>query len=337
MAGWNVIYTETIFPYLDVEQAILNEVGANIRVGNYRTPDDLIAGASSADAVATFAFKSFTPQVLDALVKCRVIVRGGIGVDTIDVPAATERGILVVNVPSYCVNEVSDHAISLMCSLLRRLPVAMASIRKGDWNREVVKPLHSLRSLTVGIIGFGNIGRLSGVKASAFGMSIVFYDPCVPGDVKIGNTTARKVDLVRLLKDSDAVLLHAPATKATYHLINRDTLNLVKPGCVIVNTARPQLIDTGALVEYLENGRLGGVGLDMIENVPPFSDAHPLLRFENVVITPYVAWYTEESVIALRETMAQEIVRVFKGISPLSVVNKDVKAHARAGRLKAEL
>lgn len=331
MPKYTVAYTETIFPDVKVEQAILEKVGARIVVGACKTGADVIRLAADADALATFTFKPIDETVMAGLPKCKMIVRGGIGVDTIDVPAATRQGIMVVNIPDYCLDEVSDLAITLMLALLRKIPVALKSTGRGEWNRELVKPLQSLRRLTVGVVGFGNIGRRSAQKAAAFGMNIVFFDPFVSGDVKLGRIRARKVELNDLLEQADVILLHAPATEKTYHLINRDTLARVKPGCVLVNAARGQLVDTPALVDALKAGRLGGAGLDLIEGVPPLGADHPLLKCDNVIVTPYYAWYTEDSVRAMRETMATEIVRVLRGRYPHSLVNKDVKAAARVG------
>lgn len=329
-----VVFTEIIFPDVSVEQAILDQANAGIVVGTCKTEDDVIELARDADALVAFTFKPVSDSLMSRLTNCKLIVRGGIGVDTIDIPAATKHGIIITNIPGYCAREVSDLAIAMMMALLSKLPVAMRQTARGGWDREVIKPLRSLWKLTVGIIGFGNIGRLSAKKAASHGMNILFYDPFVKTNVTLGDTEAQNVELEELFRRSDAILLHAPATDKTFHIINKESLKKIKPGCVLVNTARGQLVDTPALVEALEEGTLGGAGLDLIENVPPLGEDHPLLKFQNVVITPYYGWYTEDSSIVARETIATEILRVLTGYYPNVMVNPDVKRNARAGELK---
>ena len=329
-----VVFSEVLFPDLKIEEKILEQVDAEVVGGACKTEDDLVKLAKDADAVVTFAFKPVSARVLAGLRKCKIVVRGGIGVDTVDIPAATGQGIIVANVPRYCVEEVSNLSIAMMLSLLHKIPVAMKHTSRGVWDYKVVKPIRSLWALTVGIVGFGNIGRASARKAAAFGMKVIVHDPYLKDKKSAEASGARLVELDDLLAEADAILLHAPATADTYHIINRETLKKVKRGCMLVNAARGQLVDTVALVEALENGTLSGAGLDLIENVPPLPKDHPLLGFENVIITPYYAWYTEDSGLVLRKTIANEIVRVLSGQYPEAIVNSDVKINARAGKLK---
>ena len=336
MTHKKVVFAERLLPDTDIEQKILDKTGAEITVGTCKTEDEVIELASDAEALVTFAFKPVGDKIMSNCTKLKIIVRGGIGVDTVDIPAATKNGIIITNLPGYCAKEVSDLTISMMLGLLYKLPISMKYSSRGEWDRDVIKPLRSLRKLTVGIIGFGNIGRGSAKRAASFGMKVLFHDPFVKENVSIGDAEAQKVELDELLRSSDAILLHAPATEETHHIINRDTLKKVKRGCVLVNTARGQLVDTEALVEALESGVIGGAGLDLIEDVPPLAADHPLLRFDNVFITPYLAWYTEDSITTLRETIASEIARLFSGYYPKAIVNPEVKPTARAGQLKEE-
>jgi D-3-phosphoglycerate dehydrogenase len=332
MAPYKVVFTETIFSDVNIEQEILDKVGAGISVGHCKTEDEVVEIARDADAVVTFTFKPVSDYVMSHLKQCKIIVRGGIGVDTVDIPAATRNGIIITNIPQYCAEEVSNLTMAMMLALLHKLPIAMKQTARGEWNFNVVKPLRSLWTLTLGIIGFGNIGRLSARKALTFGMKVLFYDPFVKTKVK--DLDVEQMEFDELLGRSDVILLHAPATDQTYHIINRETLRKVKHGCLLVNTARGQLVDTEALVEALENGTLAGAGLDLIENVPPLGVDHPLLKFDNVIITPYYAWYTEDSVLVLRKTIASEIARLLGGYYPQAIVNPEVKPTARAGKLK---
>jgi len=336
MAQYKVVFIEGLFPDMNIEKEILKKVDAEIVVGNCRTEDEVIELAHDADALVAYSFKPISDYLMSNIKKCKIIVRGGIGVDTVDIPAATKNGIIIANLPGYCINEVSDLTMAMMLSLLYKLPVAMSSTGGGEWNRDLVKPLRSLRKLTVGIIGFGNIGRTSARKATAFGMKILFYDPFVETDIKIRDSEAKKVELDELLAKSDVILLHAPLNDKTYHIINKETLRKMKKGTILINTARGGLIETEALVAALKSGRIAGAGLDLIENVPPFGKNHPLLRFDNIIITPYYAWYTEDSAVLARESIAREIARVLGGYYPRAMVNPEVKPVARAGKLKEE-
>lgn len=336
MAQYKVVFVERAFPDFNIEKEILEKVGAEIIIGSCKTEDDVIELAHDADALVAYSFKPISDYLMSNIKRCKIIVRGGIGVDTVDLPAATKNGIIITNLPRYCMNEVSDHTMAMMLSLLHKLPVAMSSTRRGEWNRDLVKPLRSLRKLTVGIIGFGSIGRTSARKATAFGMDILFYDPFVETGIKIGDSEAKKVELDELLSKSDVILLHAPLNDKTYHIINKETLGKMKAGSILINAARGGLVDTDALVEALESRKITGAGLDLIENVPPLGEHHPLLKFDNVIITPYYAWYTEDSAVIGRETTASEIARLLQGYYPGIIVNPEVKPVARAGKLKEE-
>lgn len=336
MAKYKVVFIETLLEDRTVEQGILDQVDAEMVVGNCKTEDEVVELAQDADAVVALAFKPVSDFIMSRIKKCKIIVRGGIGVDTVDIPAATRNGIIITNVPGYCAEEVSNLTLAIMLALLHKLPIAMKYTSQGGWGYEAVKPLRSLWQLTVGIIGLGNIGRMSARKAGVFGMKVLFVDPAVKGNVKIVGGEAQKVEIEELLSKSDVILLHAPATEKTRHIINKETLGKVKRGCILINTARGELVDTDALVAALEDGTLGGAGLDLIENVPPLGTDHPLLKFGNVVITPYYGWYTEDSITVLRTTIATEIARVLKGYYPKAIVNPEVKPTARAGQLKEE-
>jgi len=303
MAKYKAVIADMLFKDVEVEQEILAEADAVIIQGNCRTETELIALAGDADALITFSFKPVSDFLMKNMPKCLIIVRGGIGLDTVDLPSATRNGLMVTNIPAYCVEEVSNLTMALMLALVHKIPVAMHATSRGKWDYHVIKPIRSLRMLTVGIIGFGHIGRLSGQKAASFDMKVQFCDPAVQGDQPMGNgVLARKVELDTLLTASDVIILHAPANEHTRHIINAETIAKMKKGCILINTARGQLLDTRALVDGLKNGHIGGAGLALIEGVPPLGKEHPLLAFENVIITPYYAWYSEDSVRLLRST-----------------------------------
>ncbi len=336
MAEKTVVYIERGVDDRALEREIFAEAGAVLEAGECKTEDDVIELAKDADALVASNFRPVSDKIMAALPRLKQIVRGGIGVDTIDIRAATKHGIIITNVPHYCLHEVSDLAITMMLALMYKLPIMMNSTGRGDWDPMIMRPLRSLWKQTVGIVALGNIGRHSAIKAASHGMRVIFYDPMIKEDQPIGEWTAHRVELDELLRESDAILLHAPANPSTHHMINRESLRKVKRGCILVNTARAVLVDVDAMVDALRDGTLGGAGLDLIEGVPPLGAEHPLLAFENVIITPYTAWYTEDSMLTQRKSMATDIARVLKGYYPKAFINPDVKPNARAGQLKDE-
>ena len=265
-----------------------------------------------------------TAEVLDALPGVRLVVRYGVGVDTVDVPAASQRGVWVANVPDYGTQEVADHALALALTLLRGLPVLAASVRAGSWEYRVARPLRRLSTLRFGVVGAGAIGSAAARRAAAFGMEVVAADPAPgrPGD------GVREVGLDELVATSDVISLHLGLTPQTRHLVDAAFLAAARPGAVLVNTARGGLVDGAALLEALEAGRLAGAGLDVLETEPPDEVGRRLAEHPRVVVTPHAAWYSEESFVALKTSVAQEAVRVLRGGTPRCPVNTPARAGA---------
>ena len=245
----------------------------------------------------------------------RVVARMGVGLDNIAVTAATERGVLVTNVPDYCVEEVSDHAVALVLAWTRGLVAADREVRAGRWDPAGARP-RRLSTLTCGVVGFGRIGRATAGKLSALGARVVVSDPHPPADT--GGVPFFGLD--ELLARSNVVVLHAPLTDGTRHLIGPRELALMPSGALLVNVSRGGLVDTAAVVASLQAGHLGGAGLDVLEEEP--SVPAELLAHPCVVITPHIAFSSDASVAELRRSAAQEVVRVLRGEPPRYACNR---------------
>jgi D-3-phosphoglycerate dehydrogenase len=261
---------------------------------------------------------------MDAMPRCKLISRLGVGVDNIDVPAATHRGIWVANVPDYGVDEVSLHAMSLLLAQLRGLPRLVADTRSGKWTLSPVKPIARLTGQTLGIVGFGRIGRSLATKAAGFGLRLLACDPYLDA-AGIRAAGAQPVDLETLLHESDFVSLHLPLNDETRHIIGARTLAMMKPSAYLINTARGELIDEVALLAAVRAGQIRGAALDVLSVEPPPVD-HPvlseLLKEERILVTPHGAWYSEEAMTDMRARATENVVRVLRGEQPRTPVNQ---------------
>jgi D-3-phosphoglycerate dehydrogenase len=248
-----------------------------------------------------------------------VISRYGVGVDNIAVDVATERGIPVTNVPVYCVDEVAEHAIALMLTLARRTATYDASVRAGEWRIEAGMPLRRIAGSVLGVVGFGHIGRAVVSRALGLGMRVLVCDHSSPMS-EIQAAGAESTDLDSLLVASDAVTLHVPLTPATRRLLDGERLARMKPGAFLVNCARGAIVDLDALAAALADGRLAGAGIDVFDPERLPAD-HPLLALRNTVLTPHVAFYSEESIADLQRMATENVIAVLRGDQPSSVVN----------------
>ena len=307
-----VVCTSPPIVSLDPEHAAqLAAVGASLVTTPCATEDDLLAACSEADGVITLD-EPFTARVLGSLPRCKVIARLGIGVDRIDLTAAARAGIVVTNLPDYCVDEVSDHALGLILALSRRIVPLDAAVRAGPWDTPAVAgPVRRLRGQTLGIVGFGRTGRLLAAKAAPLGLALVVHDPFVP-EAEIRAAGAEPETLAGLLRRADIVSLHVGLTPATRHLLDAQRLALLRPHAVIVNTSRGPLIDERALADALASGRLGGAALDVLEQEPPVRD-NPLLGMANVMLTSHAAHWSVESGIEQRFRAVENVALVLSG------------------------
>jgi D-3-phosphoglycerate dehydrogenase / 2-oxoglutarate reductase len=311
-----VVITDCDHDNVDPERAVLDGHDVELRVLACRTPQEVGAQAGDAEVLLN-QYVPITAEVLDTLPRCRLVVRYGVGVDNVDVEAATERGVWVANVPDYGRDEVADHTLALAMSALRGVAVLDRSVRDGVWGLDAARPLRRLSVLTWGVVGCGAIGAAVARRAAGLGMRVLGYDlPQVPSEPPI-----ERVPLEELLASSDLVSLHAALTPESHHLIGAEALGRMRPSAFLVNTARGGLVDTAALLAALDAGRLAGAALDVLETEPPDDLGWRLARHPRVVVTPHAAWYSEEAFLTLKTEVAREALRVLAGGRPRSPVN----------------
>lgn len=312
-----VVVTDYNFSDLEIERDIFESIGAEVVGADADTDEEVIEAAEGADALLD-QYAPVGPAVFDAAPDLQVVGRYGIGVDTVDLDAATEHGVWVVNVPSYCEDEVSTHALSLLLACERRVARFDAAIDSGTWDWKLGRPIFRLRGRTLGLAGFGKIPQRLVEKVSGFGLNVIAYDPYVTAE-ELAEHGAEKVSFDKLLDRSDAVSVHTPLTDETHHLFDGDAFEAMDDDTVVVNTARGGVIDTDALAEALETGELRAAGLDVLPEEPPGDS--PLVGHDDVVLTPHVSWYSEDSLVELRRTVAEDVARVLQGEEPENPVN----------------
>ena len=326
--AWKVLITDYVWPSTDPERAVLEAGGAEVVVAPDGNEDTLVGLARDVDAIMT-CFAQVTENVVRAAERCKVIGRFGVGVDNIAVSTATELGIAVTYVPDYCVDEVSDHVMALLHAWNRKIVLFDRSVKERGWGSQpLTMRMMRLRGKTIGIVGFGRIGQAVASKARAFGMNVLAADPFIDSST-VANLGGSLVELDQLLSQSDFVSLHTPLSDETRNLIGPQELAAMKQEAFLINAARGPLIDEEALFDALANGDIAGAGLDvMVDNVP--SQEHPLLALDNVIITPHVAFFSQESTLELEQRAATEVVRVIHGEMPDNLVNAAVLQHPNA-------
>ncbi len=304
----------------------LAKVNAELVGVDCTTEIEIIEAAKDADAIITGGAR-MTRRVMEALPKCKVIVRYGVGYDTIDVDAATDNSIIVANIPApeWCVEEVSNHAITLLLACAKKLAFLNDGIKQGRWAecKRAQAPMVSIHGQTLGLVGCGSIGRVTGRKAQCFSLRVLGYDPYVDKSLakEYGITL---VSLPELLKESDFISVHTLLNKETWHLMGEKEFRQMKPNVYFINTSRGPVVDEPALIKALQEKQIAGAGLDVFEKEPIDPD-NPLLKMDNVVVMPHSASYSDASFKQQRGIVGQEAARVLSGRWPKNVVNKSVK------------
>ncbi len=305
-----VLITDYGFPNLDPETEVFSQAGIEFVTAQCKTEEEVIDAAAGCDALLV-QWAPVRERVAKALPDCRLVVRYGIGVDNLDIPALKTHGKAVAYVPDYCVDEVADHALALALSLARQLPQTHARTIGGTWKITPPSTMPAFRTMTFATMGYGRIARAILDRARAFGFSLAAYDPFVSPDVMKQNGV-QSLELDSLFQLSDIVSLHAPLTPETKHVVNADRLRSMKSTSIVINTARGPLIDTVALAHALTEGLIGGAGIDVYET-EPLEEDHPLRLAPNTILTSHTAWYSEESVPELQRSGALEVVRGLTG------------------------
>jgi D-3-phosphoglycerate dehydrogenase len=305
----------------DLERKMLEPIGARVYLvaQDPVTEDDVILEAKDADAILVRE-APITAKVIQALQRCKIISRYGVGVDNVDLGVAKERKIYVTNVPDYGTEEVSDHAASLLLACIRGLLVRDKSLRQGIWEADINAPIYRTTGKSLGIIGYGRIGRAFHRKWKGFlPERVLVYDPYVSDDI-IREKGAEKTDLDTVLSESDYISIHAALTHETRHMVNESALHKMKNTAILINTARGPIVEQKALTKALQEEWILAAGLDVFEGEPIARD-NPLIEMPNVVLTGHVAWYSKNSIRTLQSRAAEEVLRVLTGKTPVCWVN----------------
>jgi D-3-phosphoglycerate dehydrogenase len=310
------------FPNLVYFEKRLKDIGCELVSVNDEGDEVLKAQVKDAVAVVLIA-RTLDADIIGALERCKIILTLSVGYDCVDVGAATDKLIPVCNTPAYCTDEVANHAITLLLALARKIHLILPKSRDAVWDYKYTKPIFNFKDKTLGIVGLGRVGRALVPKAKGFGMKVCAYDPYVEDDIYALLEVERKYEFDELLGDSDYISIHTPLTPETFHLIDAATLGKMKKHAIIVNTARGPIIDEGALCEALDRGSIGAAGIDVLETEPPAAN-NPLLSKENALVSPHVAWYSEESFEADMIDGMDELERVLRGQRPRFIVNPEI-------------
>jgi D-3-phosphoglycerate dehydrogenase len=322
MSHYKIVFTDYYYPDNNREIDILKKLG-NVEIvdctkiipGGIKDEDKVIEYAADADAIIV-QFAKISRKVIENLKNCKIISRYAIGVDIIDLDAAREKGIVVANVPDYCIEEVSDTAIAHIFNCLRKVTLANNLLCQGEWAYTKIKPIHRFSSHKVGLVAFGHIARRVAEKLQPFGVSLMAYDPYFKEQEKY--PWVKFVSLEELLAQSDIVSVHAPLNKETHHLINRDRIALMKNGAIIVNTSRGGLIDETALADAIETSKIASAGLDVLEYFDEEYSKSVLTKYpDKVFITPHFGWYSEEAIRDLQSKTAMNVYEMLINGKPL--------------------
>lgn len=316
-----IVITDSDFKEQDIERRMAVEADMDIAVFHDRDAQAIIRNAADADGIIT-SYGNFPREVFEALPQLKVVSRTGVGYDSIDLAAATAHGVAVCTHPGYGTEVVSDHAITLALDVLRRTNELDADMRKGLWNHHARRPLGQVHGRIFGVVGMGEIGRACARKANGLGFKVI----CSSRSLKPGRRTPEGYDIFTLdglLETADVISFHCALTPETRHLLNRERIARLKPGAVVVNAARGPIVDTVALAEALEAGRIWGAGLDVFEE-EPLDPSHPILLAPHTVLTPHAAYWSEESGLELRSRTTQAVIDVLEGRRPVDCLNPQV-------------
>lgn len=313
-----VVVTDTVFPDLKITRDMLAPL-CELVVLEQKDDAHLLPLLRDAVGVINCAVQ-LTTEHLSAMRECRIISRTGIGLDTVPVQLATQRRIRVTNVPDYCLDEVADHTVALMLSLQRGICRASNAVRAGQWNGKAAGRLRRLRGQTLGLLGFGRIARSVAARASVFGFNVIAHDPYCDLSMFEAHGAA-PVSFEELLCNADAVSLHVPLTPGNRHLIDAKALLRMKKGAILLNTARGALVDTAAVIDAIRREHLGGAALDVLEREPPLRE-HMGHGLDNLLITPHVAFYSEEAIEDLQLQSARAVADVLQGKDPVHWANR---------------
>jgi len=321
---FKVVITDCDHGSIEEEKREFGRIGAELILAQIKEEEDLIRVCKDADGLLN-QYALLTRKVLEKLLKCKVIGRYGVGIDSVDLKAATDLGIIVANVPDYCVDEVADQALSMILALIRKTAFFDQKVKSNEWDFRQGRPIHRIKGKTLGLIGSGRIGLEVAKRISAFGVRVITFDPYLqktPEGIEL-------MDFDTVLKESDFITIHCPLNESTRHLLGEKEFQKMEKKPLVINTSRGPIIDEMALIQALTKKQVSGAGLDVLEKEPP-DPRNPLLKMENVIIAPHISFYSEESISELKRRTAENVSSVLLGKWPRSVVNQEVKGKIRA-------
>jgi len=313
MSRYKVVVSDQVFPSVEVERGLLADIDAELSVATGDV-ESVLATAENADAILN-TYLPWTADSIARLEKCKIIARYGIGFDNVDLKAAADAGIVVTNVPDYSVEEVATHALALILATLRKVVTADDSVRAGTWSIDNFRPIRRLSTLTVGLLGYGRIARRIAAPLAALGAEIIAHDPYL----QAGADMPPLLELRTVLGRADIISLHLPLTDETRGIIGIDALALMKPDAILINTSRGPLVDLDALTSALRNRQIGAAGLDVFEVEP--LDASRVEGVPNLIVTPHMAYYSEEALAESQRKAATQVIKVLTGEKPDYQVN----------------
>ena len=321
---YRVVITDCDHGSIREEKEEFDRMGAELILAQVREEEELIRVGKEADGLIN-QYALLTRRVFENLPKCKVVARYGVGVDSIDLRAATDLGIIIANVPDYCIDEVASHAVAMMLTLTRKTAFFDRKVKSSQWDFRQGTPIHRIQGKTLGLIGCGKIGFEVAKRISAFGVKVMAFDPYI-------QRTGEKIELTDLetvLRKSDFISIHCPLNDSTQHLIGEQEFKKMERKPLLINTSRGPIVNEKALIQALEEGHISGAGLDVLETEPPDSRNH-MLKMENVLLSPHVGFYSEESISELKRRAAKNVSAVLRGRWPGSVVNREVMGKTRA-------
>ncbi len=321
MSAFKVAIVQHEYTSIDIEREIVEAAGGQLVDTDILPETERMPAAEEADAIIV-RWLNVTPEIIGRLRRCRIIVRYGVGYDNVHYEAATAAGIMIGHCPHYCLDEVATHALALLLGCVRGITNTHATLAAGGWSQNPFFCSHRMAGRTVGILGLGNIGSSFARKLGGWGMRLLAHDPFVE-PAHAASLGVALVDFDTLLRDSDYISVHLPLLPETDHLISKRAFSLMKPGVILVNTARGPIVDAEALLAALEDGKVAAAGLDVFEKEPLPAES-PLRRHPRLLLSNHAAWYSEDALAELHRSVAEEAVRVCTGGLPAALANPEV-------------
>jgi D-3-phosphoglycerate dehydrogenase len=313
MSTYKVVVSDQVFPSVEIERELLAEIDADLTVASGEM-ESVLTEAVDADAILN-TYLPWDAESIARLSRCKIIARYGIGFDNVDLEAASDAGIVVTNVPDYSVEEVATHALALILASLRKVVIANESVREGTWSIDNFRPIRRLSTLTVGLVGYGRIARRIAAPLEALGAHVIAHDPYL----QAGPDFPPLLEFETVLSRADIISLHLPLTDETRGIIDADALARMKPDAILVNTSRGPLVDLDAVASALKEGRLGAAGLDVFDAEP--LDPSRVEGVPNLIVTPHMAYYSEEALAESQRKAATQVIKVLTGEKPDYRVN----------------